>query len=65
MSALSVANCVGIMNANTFEGRVACSGTLSAACTAAGIPVANQSTARPSARFGNDNFRTNGFRLEL
>jgi hypothetical protein len=51
---------VGIMNANTFEGRVACSGaTLQAACKAAG--VTNFSTTRPSVLFGNDNFRTNGF----
>jgi hypothetical protein len=53
---------VGIMNANTFEGRVACSSAAQkTACTAAGIPTANQSTARPTAAFGNDNFRTNGF----
>ena len=53
---------VGIENANTFEGRVACSGTtLAAACTKAGLTTAQQSTARPSANYGNDNFRTNGF----
>jgi hypothetical protein len=51
---------VGLMNANTFEGRVACS-TLAkqAACKVAG--VTNFSTARPTSTFANDNFRTNGF----
>jgi hypothetical protein len=53
---------VGIENINTFEGRVACStAAQKLACTAAGIPTANQSTARPTAAFGSDNFRTNGF----
>jgi hypothetical protein len=51
---------VGIMNANTFEGREACATTAEqAACKAAG--VTNFSTARPNPAFGNDNFRTNGF----
>ncbi len=51
---------VGLMNANTFEGRTACSTTaLRANCTAAGIT--NFATTRPNIRFGNDNFRTNGF----
>jgi hypothetical protein len=53
---------VGIENANTFEGRVACSGaTLQAKCKAAGLTTAQYSTARPTSVFGNDNFRTNGF----
>ncbi len=53
---------VGIMNANTFEGRVACSSAAqkaTAGCKA--LTTAQQSTARPSSAFGNDNFRTNGF----
>ena len=53
---------VGIMNANTFEGRVACSSTAQKkACAAAGLTTAQMSTQRPNATFGNDNFRTNGF----
>ena len=53
---------VGIENINTFEGRTACSGaTLQAKCKAAGLTTAQYSTARPTAVFGNDNFRTNGF----
>ena len=60
---------VGLMNANTFEGRVACPGTTSTAaqqaqtalCTAAGYPNGKLSTARPNSTFSNDNFRTNGF----
>jgi hypothetical protein len=51
---------VGLMNANTFEGRTACvSSTQQAACKAAGIT--NFSSARPNSSFANDNFRTNGF----
>jgi hypothetical protein len=51
---------VGLMNANTFEGRTACStAALQVACKAAGVTVF--STTRPSTLFGNDNFRTNGF----
>jgi hypothetical protein len=53
---------VGLMNANTFEGRVACSSAAQqAACAAAGLTTAQMSTARPNSTFGNDNFRTNGF----
>lgn len=53
---------VGIMNANTFEGRVACSSSAQQdACAAAGLTTAQMSTARPNSTFGNDNFRTNGF----
>lgn len=53
---------VGLMNANTFEGRVACSTAAEqAACAAAGLTTAQMSTARPNSTFGNDNFRTNGF----
>jgi len=53
---------VGIMNANTFEGRVACNSTTKAeACAAAGLTPAQMSSARPNSTFGNDNFRTNGF----
>ncbi len=55
---------VGIMNANTFEGRTACSGSTYGvsnltACKNAGIT--NFATTRPSTLFGSDNFRTNGF----
>jgi Carboxypeptidase regulatory-like domain len=53
---------VGIMNANTFEGRVACtstSGAQGALCKAAGYTTL--SSARPSPLFSSDNFRTNGF----
>jgi hypothetical protein len=51
---------VGLENANTFEGRVACStAARQALCKAAGIT--NFSTVRPDTLFGNDNFRTNGF----
>ena len=54
---------VGIMNANTFEGRDACySGSSTAQlalCKGAGLTTL--STARPNPAFGNDNFRTNGF----
>lgn len=53
---------VGLMNANTFEGRVACSSAAqkaTAGCKA--LTAQQQSTARPNATFGNDNFRTNGF----
>jgi hypothetical protein len=50
------------MNANTFEGRVACStAAQKAACTKAGLTAAQMSTARPNSTIGNDNFRTNGF----
>lgn len=53
---------VGLMNANTFEGRVACSSAAQkTACAAAGLTTAQMSTARPNSTFGNDNFRTNGF----
>jgi hypothetical protein len=52
---------VGLENINTFEGRVACSGTLKTACTKAGLSAAQMSTARPNSHFSNDNFRTNGF----
>jgi hypothetical protein len=53
---------VGLMNANTFEGRVACSSAAQkAACSAAGLTAAQMSTARPNSTFSNDNFRTNGF----
>jgi hypothetical protein len=59
---------VGIMNANTFEGRTACTSVAApgktptaqqALCAAAGFGVL--SSARPTSLFGNDNFRTNGF----
>ncbi len=51
---------VGIMNANTFEGRTACqTAALQVGCKAAGVTVF--STSRPNPAFGNDNFRTNGF----
>jgi hypothetical protein len=54
---------VGIENANTFEGRVACysgsSTTQKALCKAAGYTTLP--TSRPTSLFGNDNFRTNGF----
>ncbi len=53
---------VGLENANTFEGRVACStAAQKVACAAAGLTAAQMSTARPNSTFGNDNFRTNGF----
>jgi hypothetical protein len=53
---------VGLMNANTFEGRVACnSAAEKTACAAAGLTTAQMSTKRPNSTFGNDNFRTNGF----
>jgi hypothetical protein len=53
---------VGLMNANTFEGRVACSSAAQKiACAAAGLTTAQMSTARPNSTFSNDNFRTNGF----
>jgi hypothetical protein len=53
---------VGLENANTFEGRLACSTTAQkAACAKAGLTTAQYSTARPTSLFGNDNFRTNGF----
>lgn len=51
---------VGLENINTFEGRTACSGAANQArCAALGITAFG--TARPNPRFGNDNFRTNGF----
>jgi len=53
---------VGLMNANTFEGRVACSSAAQkVACAAAGLTAAQMTTARPNSTFGSDNFRTNGF----
>ncbi len=53
---------VGLMNANTFEGRVACStAAQKTACAAAGLTTAQMSTARPNSTFASDNFRTNGF----
>lgn len=55
---------IGLMNINTFEGRVACpagvTGTQQTKCAAQGYPN-GYSTARPTSVFNNDNFRTNLF----
>ncbi len=54
---------VGLKDANTYDGRIACSGVTGsqkARCTAAGYPTGFTS-ARPTALFASDNFRTNGF----
>jgi hypothetical protein len=57
---------LGLMNINTFEGRAAC--PVVTTPYAAGTPCFNAttahlgfSTARPTSKFANDNFRTNGF----
>jgi hypothetical protein len=57
---------VGLMNANTFEGRTACVGANAAATAALQARCAAQGltsfgSGRPNTSFGNDNFRTNGF----
>ncbi len=53
---------IGLMNANTFEGRLACNtAAQKTACAAAGLTTAQMSTARPNSTFASDNFRTNGF----
>jgi hypothetical protein len=57
---------VGLMNINTFEGRVACPVRTTPypttnLCYAATPTHLGFSSARPTTQFGNDNFRTNGF----
>jgi hypothetical protein len=54
---------VGLEDANTYDGRTACSGVTGVQktrCTAAGFP-SGFTSARPTSLFNSDNFRTNGF----
>lgn len=54
---------IGLMNINTFPGRLACySGSTNAQLTrCANAGYSTFSTARPTSLFGSDNFRTNAF----